>query len=146
MTTVNPIIIGLAIGLTLGLVIYISEFIKRNKLKKEIKSLKLHLYQKMDIDSEANEMKKDQIETLKKENENLRISVESLSQKPGRREIINYHIYQKAVDKVLETAPGFSPLWQKALKEATKEIEEFEVGKLPFIKKLLPKRYFDGEE
>lgn len=145
MDLVNPFVIGIALGIILGLVVYIREYLKRNALKKEIKNLKLHLYQKMDIDSEANEFKKTQIDELKKENENLRISVESLSQKPGRREVINYHIYQKAVDKVLETAPGFSPIWQKALKEATKEIEEFETGRLPFIKKLLPKRYFDDE-
>lgn len=142
----DPIVLSIIVGAAVGLIVFVSEYIKRNALKREIKMLKNHLHQKLDIDSEANEMKRNQIEMLKKQNENLRITVETLSQKAGRREVINYHIYQKAIDLVLETAPGFSPIWQKALKDATKEIEEFETGKISFIKKLLPKRYFDNEE
>ncbi len=139
----NPFVMGLSIGVLLCIVVFVREYLKRSKLQAEMKSLKKHLYQKMDIDSEASEIKRKEFNKLKKENENLRISLESLSQKPGRREVINYHIYQKAIDLVLETAPGFSPVWQKALKEATSEIEKFETGRLPFIKKLLPKRYYD---
>lgn len=136
-TAIQPFIIGLGIGLLICLIVYIREEMKRGPLKKEIKSLKNHLHEKMEIDAEATHRKVKEIENLKLENENLRISVQSLSQKPGRREIINLHVYQKALAIMTESAHGFAPMWQKALNQAEQEVEAFEKGKSSFLKKIV---------
>lgn len=136
-TAMQPFLIGLGIGLILCLVIYVREGMKRGPLKKEIKSLKTHLHEKMEIDAEATHSKLREIDGLKQENENLRISIQSLAQKPGRREIVNLHIYQKALSIMTESAHGFAPMWQKALRQAEEEVEAFEKGKTSFLKKIV---------
>lgn len=141
---IQPFIVGLGSGLLLCLILYIREGMKRSLLKKEIKSLKNHLHEKMEIDAEATHRKVKEIDGLKKENENLRISVQSLAQKPGRREIINLHIYQKALAVMTESAHGFAPMWQKALAKAEEDVEAFEKGKSSFIKKIVSPINFLG--
>ena len=142
--SIQPFIVGLAIGLLLCLIVYIRESMKRSVLKKEIKSLKNHLHEKMEIDAEATHRKVKEIDELKKENENLRISMQSLAQKPGRREVINLHIYQKALAIMTESAHGFAPMWQKALAKAEEEVEAFEKGKSSFLKKIVSPINFLG--
>lgn len=143
-TVIQPFLIGLSIGLVLCLVLYVRESMKRSVLRKEIKNLKNHLHEKMEIDAEATHRKVKEIEQLKQDNENLRVSMQSLSQKPGRREVINLHIYQKALSIMTESAHGFAPMWQKALTQAEKEVEEFEKGKSSFIKKIVSPINFLG--
>ncbi|MBX2840803.1 MAG: LapA family protein [Flammeovirgaceae bacterium] len=134
---IQPFIIGLGVGLIICIFIYMRESFKRSVLKKQIKDLKNHLHQKMEIDAEATHFKKTEIEDLKKENENLRITNQTLSQKPGRRELINLHVYQRAIDIMSESAHGFAPMWQKAVKESEKDIEQFVEGKSSFVKKII---------
>lgn len=136
-TTMQPFLIGLGIGLIICLLVYVREGMKRGPLRKEIKSLKTHLHDKMEIDAEATHRKLKEIDGLKQENENLRISLQSLAQKPGRREILNLHIYQKALAIMTESAHGFAPMWQKALKQAEQEVEAYEKGKSSFLKKIV---------
>lgn len=136
--------VGLGAGLLLCVVVYIREQVKRQPLKKKIKELKNHLQQKLEIDAEATNRRNRDVEQLKAENENLRISNQSLAQKPGRREIMNLHVYQRAIGIMSEVATGFAPMWQKALKEAEQEIEEAEAGKRPFIKKIIPLDFFSS--
>jgi len=135
---IPPFLIGLAIGLVLLVIMYIREQIKRGKQGRQIKDLKKHLQQKLEIEADALDHKKKELEKLRKENENLRISLQSLAQKPGRREVINLQVYQKAISIVSEVAQGFAPMWQKALREAEQEVEAIEAGKQPFIKKIIP--------
>jgi hypothetical protein len=106
------------------------------QLKAEIKKLKEHLYTKLEIDAEANEDRKDRLEQLQRENENLRITVQTLSNKPGRMEIRQFYIYQKALDIMNQIAPGFGPAWQNALRDGEAEIARAEKGVIPFIKRI----------
>lgn len=132
----NPFFIGLYIGLIGCVVIYIRMVIKSGTLKKEVKKLKEHLHTKLEIDSEANEEKKKKMDTLKEENSNLRISNQTLASKPGRNEIRQFYVYQKALEIMLETSPGFAPAWQNALREGEAAIEKVDKGFIPFIKKI----------
>jgi len=141
---IQPFLIGLGVGLILLLVVYISERTKRGALKKEIKTLKNHLQNKMEIEAEATENRRLELERLKKENENLRITNQSLAQKPGRREIMNMHVYQKAIGIMTESAQGFAPMWQRALREAEAEVEKSDQGSSSFIKKTIPTQIFGG--
>jgi hypothetical protein len=134
----NPFAKGLALGLILCIVIYIRGFLRRMELSKEVDRLRAHLHTKLEIDSADNERRKAELERLKQERDNLRITVQSLNQKPGRKEIRQYFIYQTALDIMFEKAPGFAPAWQITLKEAEGLFEKSEKGVVPLLKRLMP--------
>ena len=134
----NPFAKGLALGLALCIIIYIRGFLRRVELSKEVDRLRAHLHTKLEIDSAENERRKAELERLKQERDNLRITVQSLNQKPGRKEIRQYFIYQTALDIMFEKAPGFAPAWQITLKEAESLFEKSEKGVVPLLKRLMP--------
>ena len=134
----NPFAKGLALGAILCVVIYIRGFLRRRELSQEVARLRTHLHTKLEIDSEDNERRKKGLETLRHERDNLRITVQSLNQKPGRKEIRQYYIYQTAIDMMFEKAPGFAPAWQITLKEAENLFEKSEQGVVPLLKRLMP--------
>lgn len=143
---IQSLLIGLGVGLVLVLIVYLRETMKRRTLRNEIGTLKNHLQNKMEIEAEATEGRRQEIEKLKKENENLRITNQTLAQKPGRREVMNLHIYQRAIAIMTESAQGFAPMWQRALREAEAESERSDQGGSSFIRKIIPTQIFGGSE
>lgn len=129
---------GLVLGLFFCIVIYIRGFLRRRELTKEVGRLRSHLHTKLEIDSADNERRKNEMNALRQERDNLRITVQSLNQKPGRKEIRQYFIYQTALDIMFEKAPGFAPAWQITLKEAESLFEKSERGVVPLLKRLMP--------
>ena len=83
---------------------------------------------------------------MKNERDNLRNMVQILNQKPGRREIRQFFIYQKAIDIMFEKAPGFAPAWQLTLKEAEAEYDRSEKGIIPFFKRMAPSSALSSDE
>lgn len=134
----NPFAKGLALGVVFCIVIYIRGFLRRYELAREVSRLRSHLHTKLEIDSKENERRKQELEILKQERDNLRITVQSLNQKPGRKEIRQYYVYQTALDIMFEKAPGFAPAWQITLKEAENLFEKSEKGVVPLLKRLMP--------
>ncbi len=134
----NPFARGLTIGIVFCVIIYIRGFMRRRELSKEVERLRTHLHTKLEIDSSDNERRKQELERLKQERDNLRITVQSLNQKPGRKEIRQYFLYQTALDIMFEKAPGFAPAWQVTLKEAESLFEKSEKGVVPLLKRLMP--------
>jgi uncharacterized membrane protein YciS (DUF1049 family) len=134
----NPFAKGLAIGIVLCVIIYLRGLLRRHELNKEVDRLRAHLHTKLEIDSADNERRKSELSRLKQERDNLRITVQSLNQKPGRKEIRQYYIYQTALDIMFEKAPGFAPAWQVTLKEAENLFEKSESGVVPLLKRLMP--------
>jgi len=134
----SPFTQGLTLGLILCIVIYIRGFLRRRELTKEVDRLRSHLHTKLEIDSADNERRKNEMNALRQERDNLRITVQSLNQKPGRKEIRQYFIYQTALDIMFEKAPGFAPAWQITLKEAESLFEKSERGVVPLLKRLMP--------
>ncbi len=134
----NPFTKGLIVGLVFCIIIYVRGFLRRLELTKEVSRLRNHLHTKLEIDSTENERRKNELERLKQERDNLRITVQSLNQKPGRKEIRQYFIYQTAIDIMFEKAPGFAPAWQITLKEAENLFEKSERGVVPLLKRLMP--------
>ncbi|MCF8056570.1 MAG: hypothetical protein K9K37_08015 [Desulfocapsa sp.] len=134
----NPFAKGLALGILFCVVIFIRGFLRRRELAQEVARLRTHLHTKLEIDSKENERRKQEIEILKQERDNLRITVQSLNQKPGRKEIRQYYVYQTALDLMFEKAPGFAPAWQITLKEAENLFEKSERGVVPLLKRLMP--------
>jgi len=134
----SPFAQGLTLGLIFCIVIYIRSYLRRRELTKEVNRLRSHLHTKLEIDSADNERRKNEMNALRQERDNLRITVQSLNQKPGRKEIRQYFIYQTALDIMFEKAPGFAPAWQITLKEAESLFEKSERGVVPLLKRLMP--------
>ena len=104
--------------------------------KKEIKEYKEHLNRQMKITNEGSKNLEQDLAQLRKENENLRISLQTLGQKPGRAEIRLLNIYDTALRKMMMRAPGFSSAWEMSLQEAEHEYQENEKGIKSIIKKV----------
>jgi hypothetical protein len=134
----SPFIEGLLLGAFFCCFIYIRGVLRRRELSREISRLKTHLHTKLEIDSADNERRKQELIALRQERDNLRITVQSLNQKPGRKEIRQYYIYQTALDIMFEKAPGFAPAWQITIKEAERLFEKSEQGVVPLLKRLMP--------
>lgn len=134
----NPFAKGLAIGIIFCVIVMVRGFMRRRELTKEVSRLRTHLHTKLEIDSKENERRKQELEILKQERDNLRITVQSLNQKPGRKEIRQFYIYQTTLDIMFEKAPGFAPAWQITLKEAEARFEKSESGVVPLLKRLMP--------
>ncbi len=119
---------------------YMISFIKSRfevrAYKKELREYKEHLNRQMKISDEGNRNIDKELAKLKKDNENLRISVHTLGQKPGRAELRLLNIYDGALRKMMLKAPGFSSAWEVSLQEAEREYEENEKGFKSIIKKV----------
>ena len=127
------IIAGIAVGWVLN---YLKSLLETRKYKKEIKELQEHLHRQMKITGEGSKNLEKELEKLKKDNENLRVSVKTLGQKPGRAELRLLNIYDSALRRMMLKAPGFSSAWETALQEAEKEYEENETGIKTIMKKV----------
>ncbi len=127
------IIVAVALGYFVGLVK--SGFTIRRH-KKELDEYKQHLERQMRLTSEGSRNLEAELASLRSDNENLRISVQTLGQKPGRAEIRLLNIYDGALRKMMLKAPGFSSAWEIALQEAECEYEENEKGFKSIIKKV----------
>ena len=138
----DKFLIGLGSGLLLALIVFMIMEIKLRSVKSTAKAdndkLKSMLTDRMEIESEGITRLKSENEKLKKENETLRISIQTYSQKPGRKELQRLQVYQTAVDRLIINSPGFGAAWQAALKDSEIEFEKTYIGVQPFIKKLIP--------
>jgi predicted nuclease with TOPRIM domain len=132
----NPFWRGLLIGLLVAVVLWVRSLLKIRQLSADIKKLREHLHTKLEIDSADNERRKQEMEKLKAERDNLRNMIQVLNQKPGKQEIRQAQIYQKAAEIMFEKSPGFAPAWQITLKEAEEEMRSAEKGLIPFIKRM----------
>ena len=132
----SPFFRGLAIGLVLWLFFWVRYLLQVRELTANIKKLREHLHTKLEIDSAENERRKQEIEKLKEERDNLRNMVQVLNQKPGRPELRQVQIYQKAIEIMFEKSPGFAPAWQITVKEAEEELKRAERGIIPFFKRM----------
>ena len=131
--TVLLIIAGIVFG---GALSYFKSFLTIRKHKKELVEYKDHLDRQMKITNTGSSALVLELETLKKEAENLRISVQTLNQKPGRAELRLLNIYDAALRKMMSQAPGFSTAWENSLQEAEREYEANESGLKSIVSKV----------
>jgi len=115
---------------------YIKSRFEIRVYKKELAEFQDHLNRQMKITGQGHKNLEVDLEKLRKENENLRISVKTLGQKPGRAEVRLLNIYDGALRKMMLNAPGFSGAWEASLQEAEREYEENEKGFKSIIKKV----------
>jgi hypothetical protein len=139
---------GLALGLLLAAWVWISAFLKRAALRKqmstqikkveaEVKKLREHLNTQMEISAAGTGEQKARLLDLEKQNENLRIAVQALQQKQWNASARTLEVWQRAVDSMLKQAPGFAGAWQDALGKAETEVGEMETGVRKFVRRFL---------
>jgi hypothetical protein len=140
----KSLLIGLGIGLFISLVVLFWQLAKRSKdkatHKAESEKLRNMLNDRMDLESTGLSNLKVELEKLRKENENLRVTVNTLSQKPGRKEVQRLQVYQDAIDKLIISSPGFGAAWHTSLKDAETEMDRTYSGALPFFRKVIPQK------
>ena len=136
-------IYGLCIGLAIAAVTAVVSAVRvsrvRDEKEKEVQKYRTMLTDRMEVESDGIRKVREENEELKKANENLRISLLALRDKPGRKELQRLQILQKAADRLTLNSPGFGPVWQAALKESEDEFQKVYSGFLPFIKRHIPK-------
>lgn len=140
-----PFVWGLLLGLLFAFFAWKSGFAKASNLKKEnkriqdeMKDLQNHLNTQLKINSTGNQALQDELEDLKKNNENLRSNIAVLQQKPEKAELRQLHITEGAVRMMREQAPGFASAWEKTLRDSEVEYEEAESGLKKLVRKILP--------
>lgn len=102
----------------------------------ELSRFRRHLSDRLEIEADAMRKMKTEIETLKKENESLRVKVNALNDQPDRKLGRDLEIYARAEKQMLIQVPGFAPAWETAKTTAHNELAEEEAGRSA------PKRLF----
>ncbi len=95
----NPFVIGMAIGVFLAVAVWLSAWSQKRRLQRELNRLKEQLHLKLELDAEATASRKVYYENAREQIANLQTTVQTLRQKPGRRELELLHIYDKAHDQ-----------------------------------------------
>ena len=83
-----------------------------------------------------------ELESLRKENENLRVKVHSLSAQPEQKLGRELEIFARAEKKMTIAAPGFASPWEQAKQSAHQELADEDAGKA--APRSLFQRFFGG--
>lgn len=125
-----------ALGLYLGLIFTALALLRSWRISRELKRYQRHLSDKVELEGDALKRVRSDQESLRKENENLRIKVAALNETPDRRVQRDLEIFARAEKRMLMNAPGFAPAWETAKAAASSELDDEEAGRS------LPKRIF----
>jgi len=141
----QPFVWGLLLGLLIAGFIWKSSFTAKRHAAREIKrlegemrDLQSHLNTQLKINASGNESLQTELESLRRQNENLRVNQAALLQKPGKTEQRAFQIQELAVSLMREQAPGFAPAWEKALRQAEADMESADSGLKRFVRKVIP--------
>jgi hypothetical protein len=123
-------------GLCLGLLFFVLSFWGHFKTKREYRRYRRHLSDKLELEARQYEVIRKEKETLTKENENLRLRVGQLSEKPDQKVMRDMEILTRAEKRMMIQAPGFAGAWEAAKSAAAEEVSAEDQGRS------LPKRLF----
>ena len=139
----HPFTWGLIAGLVLCVTVWRSGHVQRSEQKREIKRLNVeladlnkHLGQQLKITAAGNDTLNAELESLREKNENLRVSIATLQQKPGKAEARLLQVYDRAVHLLLELAPGFAPAWEAAIRDAEAHVADSESGLTKLVRRV----------
>ena len=116
-------------GLFLGLIGVAFLALRFADAKREIRRLKRHLADKLELESEATKRLRLDLQELKQQNENLRIKVANLNQVPDRRLQRELEIFARAERWMVSSSPGFPAIWEEAKRSAINDLEQEEQGR-----------------
>ena len=140
----SPFAWGLAIGLALTFFTWKSAVAAKmnlrrenKRIKGEMRELEGHLNTQLKINASGNSTVQDKVDQLQEQNENLRVNVAALENKPGRSELRALHTMETAVRLMREQAPGFASAWEIALRQAESEYDEATGGLRKLVRKVI---------
>jgi hypothetical protein len=136
---------GLLLGLLLAAFLWKSGFTARRNVARELKrveeemrNLQGHLNTQLKINASGNESLQRELDTLRTQNETLRVNNAALQHKPGRAEQRLLQVHEMAIRTMREQAPGFAPAWEKAMRHAESEVDAAESGLSKLVRRVLP--------
>ena len=118
-----------ALGFYTGCVFLLIALYHQFRLKMEHKRYRRMLSDKMEIDASAVSKQKAELESLRKENENLRVKVQALTTQPEQKLARDLEIFARAEKRMTVAAPGFAAPWEQAKQAAHQELADEETGK-----------------
>ncbi len=135
----------------LGLGLLVASFILKNailskihfkremrRIGGELREMQSHLNTQMKITATGNDTLGKQMEELKGQNENLRVTLAMLQNKPDKAEQRHLRIQEMAVGIMREQAPGFAGAWEKAIRQAETDMSSAESGFTKLMRKVVP--------
>lgn len=141
----HPFTWGLLLGLLVAGFLAKSAWTARGAFKREIArqkaeidDLQKHIHTHLKITASGSDRLEKELAELKTQNENLRVNLAASQQRPGRAEVRQLQIYETAVVRMREQAPGFASAWEQALRQATAENEAAENGFARLVRKIIP--------
>ncbi|MBV8226450.1 MAG: hypothetical protein JO232_14815 [Verrucomicrobia bacterium] len=134
----NHFYLGLGIGVVLGLIGVTFALIRLWDTKGEVKRLKRHLAEKLELEAEATSRLRHDLQDMKQQNENLRIKIANLNQYPDKRLQRELEVFARAEKFMVSNSPGFPAVWEEAKRNAITGLQDEETGKS------LPKRVFNA--
>jgi hypothetical protein len=141
----HPFTWGLLLGLLIAAFFWKSGFSARRavlrdlkRVEEEMKNLQGHLNTQLKINASGNESLQTELDTLRKQNETLRLNIAALQQKPGRAEQRLLQVHEIAIRTMREQAPGFAPAWEKALRQGEAEADAAESGFTKLVRRVIP--------
>ena len=129
---------GLGIGLFLGLIGIVLALLRLWETRREVGRLRRHLADKMELEADATNRLKADLQNLKSQNENLRMKIATLGQMPDRKQQRDLEVYARAERYMVSQSPGFPAVWEQAKQTAVGELEIEEQGHS------LPRRFFNA--
>ncbi len=123
-------------GLAIGLGFFVYTLFRLGVSSRELSRYKRMLSDKMEVEAELMQRLKLERQKLEKENENLRVEVSILSEKPNAKIENELEILLRAEKSMVMNAPGFPAAWETAKANAADEIAN------EFAGKSMPKRIF----
>ena len=125
-----------ALGLELGLFLTALALWRVVRLMMEFGRFKQHLGDRLELEAGSAQKVKKELETLRRENEQLRLRVGTFNAMPEGRLQQDLEVYARAEKRMLVNVPGFAPAWENAKAAAQAELTEEDAGRS------LPKRVF----
>jgi hypothetical protein len=123
-------------GFLLGTVFLLMALWNHWKTKREFARYKTHLSDKLELDSRnLQELNKERTR-LTQENENLRVQIARLNERPDNKLQREVEILARAEKHMMMNAPGFAPAWEMAKSQAASSLQLEETGQS------LPQRIF----
>ncbi len=128
---------GVLVGLAVAFWVGVAAWRRRRAIELELWRLRRHLHDQMEISHEGAQQRKAELERMRLENENLRITLKAWQQKPDRRELRMLYVYDQAVRDLLANAPGFSPHWENSLRAAEQAVAQMDSGLVAFARRIV---------
>lgn len=125
-----------ALGFYVGCGLLLIALYHHTKLKFEHSRYRRMLSDKLEIEASTMSKMKQEVDALKKENENLRVKVQTQNESPDNKLGRDLEVFARAERKMMVAAPGFAGSWEQAKQAAFQELAEEEAGKAT------PKRFF----